>query len=194
MSTKRKPDPADHETWADWQEARSRAGMLADSAKSVPIAAVMVIIIGVVAWVVASRSGGTLDEEVLREGRAEITGTCSNLLEYRSCPAEVTWDDGTTERTDVRATRDLSGTVDVEEHETFDTKKNSDDTKADHLDNIPVAWSADHRPQGNPLRFPLIFGGSMLVALVLAAFVISRGGRWFEHRSRRIWAAARRHE
>lgn len=187
----RKPDPGDYASWEEWQEARERAGQMPDDAKPVPVAILLVVVVGVIAWVVAGRLGGTLDEEVLREGSAEITGDCYAQLDHRACPATVTWDDGDSEKTEVRADRDLDGTVPVEEHETFEVRRGAGDRERKSMRNTPIAWSADHRPTGKPYMFPAVFGGSMLGAFVLAGFVIALGSRWVRRRSRARWARAR---
>lgn len=171
---------------------RDRAGKIPEFAKPVPIAAVMVIIVGVVAWVAAEQMGGTLDDEVLREGTAVISDDCYRQLSHRACPAAVTWDDGSTEATEVRADRDLEGTVDVEEHLTFESRRGPGQAPSKNMHNTPIAWSADHRPTGKPVMFPVVFGGSMLVTLILAGFFISLASDWFERRSRSRWAKARR--
>lgn len=189
--SKKKPDPADYPSWEEWDKARDRAGMMPTFAIPVPIAAVVVIVIGVVAWTVAEGKGGTLDDEVLREGQATITDDCYRQLSYRACPATVTWDDDETEHTEVRATRNLHGTVAVEEHKTFESRRGPGDVATKRMENTPLAWSAEHRPSGKPFLFPVIFGGAMVGALVLAGFIISLGSRWLEDRSRKTWARAR---
>lgn len=189
--SKKKPDPADYDSHDAWQEARTKAGMMPEVAKPVPIALLFVLVVGIVAWILAGRLGGTLDEEVLRTGTAEITGECHSKLDAQVCPATITWDDGEEQDAPVGSTEALSGTVDVEEHETFQVSEYRIHPTRRTAKNQPMAWSADHRPTGRPWLFPVVFGGSMLVAIVIAGMIIVFGSRWVRRRSRRRWAFAR---
>jgi hypothetical protein len=179
-------DPADYDSWEQWQQARQRDGRMPVIAKPVPYAIVGIVLALLLTWLVVDRIGGTLDDEVRRSGTAVTTGDCRRTAARYHCPAEVTWQDGTSTTADILSTEPLSGRVDIEERLSFQASGSSRSAR-----NEPQVWSADHHPDARPWLFPVAYGGVGLLSLVLGGVAIAKGSTWLKRRSQREWVAAR---